>query len=383
MDKSFSLQFNPLTNVKSVKEYEEEISKLKMENFELKSQLAHSQVPKILYENKVHLDKKEEENKALLASLENSNRNFEALKSEKLNLEIKYNEEISMSIEKMALLEDENKRLVFRLEKLNKENIEMENRKDQLTFELQRKTNESMDIPNLRSLNDQLKYELEAKKTETDGIISELKYELEAKKTEMDQVISELQNERLKGKNSALVINDLKNTLNNCMQQCAEKEQGLKGFSHGLAKFKTLLLNQINLLNEALMKLNERLLNMKKTYYLSEDNKSFLNKLETRNLNDGITLLRDKTVEYHKRVEILKRELTDTTKSMANNKDRQIGETLNEFREQFNEAKKELMICRSYLEKKALENKNLKNLNSQLEYEIKKRGVAYPSVHIR
>ena len=50
-NKSFSLHFNPLTNVKCVKDYEEEIANLKAENFELKAQITHTNIPKVLYEN--------------------------------------------------------------------------------------------------------------------------------------------------------------------------------------------------------------------------------------------------------------------------------------------------------------------------------------------
>ncbi len=64
-EKSFSLNFQPIQNVKPIKEYEEEIMMLKNEVFDLKTQLTHGagNIPQILYENNIKVEELERNNK--------------------------------------------------------------------------------------------------------------------------------------------------------------------------------------------------------------------------------------------------------------------------------------------------------------------------------
>lgn len=119
MDKSFSLHFNPITDIKTIKEYEKELERLRSENFSIKHELAH------------YKSSKGEVSPDIKQLIEDSHRSIEILEREKALIVKKYEEDVKCTREKIQSMENENKRLVMCIEKLNSDNerMRMDNQK--------------------------------------------------------------------------------------------------------------------------------------------------------------------------------------------------------------------------------------------------------------
>lgn len=119
MDKSFSLHFNPITDIKTIKEYERELERLRSENFSIKHELSH------------YKSNKGEVSPDIKQLIEDSHRSIEILEREKALIAKKYEDDVKCTREKIMSMENENKRLVICIEKLNSDNerMKIENQK--------------------------------------------------------------------------------------------------------------------------------------------------------------------------------------------------------------------------------------------------------------
>ncbi|KAH9412150.1 hypothetical protein HK407_01g00420 [Ordospora pajunii] len=140
-ERSFSLQFNPLQRIKTVKEYENEIEELRNENFELKHQLLHykgqqgpaiqEDIQKLLVDSKRSIDILEEENEGLSKQVEEMSERIRRMISEREDVEKRLGMNVNEFYSKMKMLEEENGRLLKHLEGMNGMNakIRVENEK--------------------------------------------------------------------------------------------------------------------------------------------------------------------------------------------------------------------------------------------------------------
>lgn len=397
-NKSFSLQFNPLTNVKCVKDYEEEIAQLKTENFDLKAQLTHTNLPKVLYENKQEVDSLLSQKQNLQNAFENLKREYENLQQEKRLQENKFNQELLMSNERNSLLEDENKRLVLRMEKFNKEIQETGMAKNELN-ELR------MNIQNLEKRNEQNMYDYERHFSELKEQYENMKIaadeEIKCKNFEIENLKNKLEAAIQRERNGSFIISDLKATLNtqvkdkaifdNLQNEKQELENQLKNsqeiiektkkdqivYFNGMEKFRTAILQKLFDISKALVDLNEKLFKFKTFCFISDENKSLISKLKIKysNLNELIGFFKEKHAEIYRKMDVLRKEATSNgNKGGIDLKTQAI---LQEFRNQFGEAKNELMICKKYLEKKSIETKELKLENGKLLAELQKYNKNY------
>jgi hypothetical protein len=408
MEKSFSLHFNPLTNVKSVKDYEQEIHKLKTENFDLKSQLTHSNAPSQA-SNEI-LKNLETEKSQLLSKIENLKISLEAVNNDKRILENKYNQDIYINTEKIGLLEDENKRLILRMEKFNKE-----------IDDLQRLKNENSSLHNeimsLQNINNSLKSEFQNESNSLRSALQNLEKQNEQLKYECSKLESRNEAENLQRnyeiemKNANLMLTDLKNTLSNEIKEknrilsefnkamselkmkdqikenevskiseicisCSQKE--IKTYSLGMERFKSVISNKLSNVCSALQNINKRMESIKSNYTISEEHHKFLERIKAKgNINDIVSAAKAVIIDLNRKNEILRKEAADATFFAQNNKKFTDGKSnviLESLMNQFKEARKELDLCKSYLEKKALENKQLKIENSRLSSEAFKKA---------
>lgn len=405
--KSFSLQFNPLMNVKCVKDYEEEIAQLKSENFQLKTQLTHTNLPKVLYENQQEVESILRQKEELQNAFDNLNRAYENLGQEKRLLENKYSQEFSLFNEKNGILEDENKRLIMRLEKLNREIQETTNIKAELNRTASEANNLRESLLNLEKQNEQSRYDFEQQvqmmKGEFEQFRRDFENEVKNKEFEIETLKKKLELSIQKEKNSSFIISDLKATLNSQMkeksivdeiktsenmlrrqlEELKQKKQALetelresqetiekinkeyKVYLNGMDKFKSLILQKLSGVSNSLVDLNGKISMVKTFCYISEENRLLISKLRLKysNINDIVTFFKDKHAELYRRIESIKKDAAENTKNSIDKKTQAI---LIEFKNQFNEAKNELLVCKKYLEKKAAENKALKNENARL-----------------
>lgn len=418
-NRSFSLHFNPLTNVKCVKDYEEEIAHLKTENFELKAQLAHSNIPKVLYENKQEMDALLAQKQEIQNSLDSLSRAYESLGQEKRLLENKYNQDLAICNEKNSLLEDENKRLLLRLEKFNKEMQEAGMLKSEL-IDL-RST-----IQNLEKQNEQIRYEYENHYTEIkeeyESFKREAETEIKNRMFEIEGLQRKLDAAMQKDKNSSFIISDLKATLNAQMrdksaldemrtvettlraqiedlqrqkhdcefklkstQEVVEKiNREHRIYLNGMDKFKILILQKLSGVSANLVDLSEKFAQFRTFCYISDENKSLISKLKVRyaSLNDIIAFFKEKHAEIYRKMDVLKREALSAAQPPTNSKsgvEKRTQAILQELKNQFGEAKNELLICKKYLDKKAAENKVLRNENAKLVAELQKKNKLFAS----
>lgn len=408
-NKSFSLQFSPLTNVKCVKDYEEEIAQLKTENFSLKAQLTHTNLPKVLYESKQEIDAVMAQKQELQNTLENLNAAYENLVQEKRLAINKYVQELAACNEKNGMLEDENKRLFLRLEKFNKEIQEASNIKNELN-------SLRMTIQNLEKQAEQSKYEYERyfseMKDEYENYKREAENEIRVKVFEIENLNKKIETASQKEKNSSFIISDLKATLNAQMRDRSALddmrgiESVLRGqiedlqrqkqdyeFKHrtaqekidkiekdhkiyltGMEKFKLLIMQKLSGVSGSLVGLSEKFSEFRKLCYISDENMGLLGKLKVkyRNMNDIIGFFKEKHAEIYRKMDTLKKEIQ--TRPIKGVPDSKMQTVLLEIKNQFGEARNELMVCKNYLEKKANENKMLKNENARLTAELHKKG---------
>lgn len=162
MDKSFSLHFNPITDIKTIKEYEKELERLRSENFSIKHELSH------------YKSNKGEVSPEIKQLIEDSHRSIEILEREKALITKKYEEDVKCTREKILSMENENKRLVMCIEKLNNDNerIRMDNQKLNELISQQKSLDENDRVHSVHILaeNERLK-----------NLISQMEYEIKRK----------------------------------------------------------------------------------------------------------------------------------------------------------------------------------------------------------
>lgn len=417
MENSFSLEFNPLTNVKAVKEYEEEIQKLKRENFELKAHLTHvsahpatDNLPRILYEQNEKMAQIAGEKDEAVRQLREAQEMLGQLGQAKMLLENKYSQDVFANSEKAALLEDENKRLLLRVEKFNKEIGEVQKLRGMLSDAEKLNADYKNFIQNLESQIDQTKFDFNNQIQEYEARLEEMRHsDAASRKHEQESLRKMYDSEVTKNKNNTLMINDLKATVTNeirertrlqgelgsveerTRKECQEKiehmeshfrriQKECEGFAGGLNKFKTIISGKLRALSEEAGRLGERVLSTARECTISSENQKFIEKLKVRGpgVNTIIEDFRKIVLDAHRKIDVLRKEASDATFFAENNKktlETKTAKLLEEFHKQFGEAKTELSFCRRYLEKKSAENKSLKNENARLVREISLRPV--------
>ncbi|EEQ82431.1 hypothetical protein NCER_100844, partial [Vairimorpha ceranae BRL01] len=126
MENSFSLQFNKMTQLKTVQDYEAEITRLQNENWEIKHQLAFlksnaplnvdDDIQKLLYDSKTSIDILENENKNFQKQIDHLKEIIRSNGIEKEKMLKDYNDKINDTEGKLLSLEDENQRLITHIE---------------------------------------------------------------------------------------------------------------------------------------------------------------------------------------------------------------------------------------------------------------------------
>lgn len=401
MEQSFSLEFNPLMNVKSVKDYEQEITRLRSENFELKAKLTHvserDNLPKILYEQNEHFARLEQARNELAKQNEELQQKIEMILQEKAKIEARYNADIITGNERTSMLEDENKRLLLRLERTNKELMEYEGFRGRFK-ELDELNNEyKAYIQNEEKKHEQERFEYARQVEILQNRINELMGEEDRKTADKSKEIMSLRQlleaEVNKNKNNLLIITDLKKTIKQEVDEKRERlneaerkihsyneliqKQQREGriYQGGMEKFGSILSEKLENVRKKLAHISESVIQLENACNISADNQRFLEraKIKTREPNGIVTSLKSIIGDTHRKLEVLKREARDATFFAENSKKQHAARTmkvLEDFRVQFAAAKEELLECRRYLEKKASENKELKNENSKLKREL-------------
>ncbi|KAI5168661.1 hypothetical protein PAEPH01_0314 [Pancytospora epiphaga] len=400
MENSFSLEFNPLTNVRAVKEYEEEIQRLKREVFELKTRLTHTSshpaaenFPKLLYEQNERLAQVSQEKLSAEKQLEETRAMLNQTAQDKMLIENKYNQDIFAANDKIALLEDENKRLLLRIEKLVKEaqdigGLRTSNQELEVAC-----TNYKNFINNLESQLEQTKYEFNKQIQEYEGRLEEMRQygqtDANNKRYEVESLRKQLEKEVSSNKNNQLIINDLKETASseikernrlqkelnaveskqNTMEHRISKE--CEAFVSGMGRFKTLMKEKLDGINRGMEALDTRLDVVLQKTVLSAENIAFVTRMKIvyESYDDLVRGFKGIISELFKKTELFKKEASDATFFAENNQKHMENKTLKlleEFHKQFSEAKTELSFCKKYLVKKSEENKNLKNENIRL-----------------
>ncbi|KAL6122126.1 hypothetical protein NUSPORA_00865 [Nucleospora cyclopteri] len=447
-ERSFSMAFNPITNIKTIREYEEEIRILKEEVFELKTQLSHggqntSNVPKMLYENSRKTDELEKENKILASTISSLKNQLMDLNNEKTILLNRQEQMQFVSGEKKSLLEDENKRLLHKLSKSSKteeqlrniivnlesdikmlkeqgsssftneimgyrnalEEIKGENRRlkeacnnlninnNQLNEEINGLRNENMSLNNeIESARSQI---LNAHSSMCENIsLRKMIDDLNNYRNSNSQQIQILEQRKLELKeNLSKAVNDCKamrseisslEDKNSCLKKEVEEgKKGLENYSVGMKKFKEIILEKISFLGEKVKVVDNKTCLISDKYFVNKENRLFLLKMfsssefadfrgNKNNLNDVFAAIKtfvQKTRREQKNLMSQKAVLENENKDMkffGKNK------LLMELQEKITEAVSELNIYRNYMEKKAKENKELKNENLKLKAEQNK-----------
>lgn len=150
---SFSLQFNPLQRIRTVKDYEREIEELKNENFELKHKMSHyraagsaggiqEDIHKLLLDSKRSIDILEGENEGLNKEVGRVKEEIRRMEEERRATETKLGGVLQGYMDKVSMLEDENNRLLQHLEGVNESNGKLRNENCRLGEQL----NESKNI---------------------------------------------------------------------------------------------------------------------------------------------------------------------------------------------------------------------------------------------
>lgn len=394
-------------NVKSVKDYEQEIEQLRAENFELKTRLTHApggdNIPKILYEQSEQFTRLEQAREELARQNEELRQALNRLSQEKLELEKGYNNGLLANSERMGLLEDENKRLLLRLERSNKEISEAEQLKG-LLRESERLNNEYKSyIQNAECKWEQERFEhkreIESLQSRTSEIRAAYERQISDKASEVMNLRKVLDAEINRNKSNSLIITDLKTTLSNELRnkenlnkelermkelghKASEMEEYIQNqkregqvYLAGMEKLKKIVTEKLLSILKKLDLLSEMVQDLSKTSTLSPENQRFLQKLKVTPgpINNVVMGFRTILKEAYSKIDVLKREAKDATFFAESNRRQQttkVVRVLEEFKVQFSAAKSELLECRKYLEKKALENKELRSENARLKKDI-------------
>ncbi|ORD94811.1 hypothetical protein ECANGB1_2341 [Enterospora canceri] len=271
-----------MNNMKSVKEYDAEIKQLKEEVFDLKTQLAQNNnvnatnIPKMLYENSnvvEELNKKtfrlENENKQLRENMEIYKNNLGILCNEKAEIENKLKETETAADERIGLLEDENRRLLNRLNKIQSNETQL--RSIIVGLENEARSNASSnesrlhgfqsEILNMRNENEILK----AKASD----LSHLRKQLDEYSREMS---------RLEDRNNQIITEN--NDLNNEINKLKIENQGMNNSNMTAVTNNRMVINDLNQKNEQLMNENRNLV------------------LKIESANENVKFLEEKLASY-------------------------------------------------------------------------------------
>ncbi|ORE00225.1 hypothetical protein A0H76_1903 [Hepatospora eriocheir] len=397
-DKSFSLQFNPIANVKSVKEYEEEINTLKNEVFELKTQITHgtANVPKILYENNLKVTELAQENNRLketINNLQNAINNFEGentrLSEQLKNVEFVYNE-------KIELLRVENRKLIGRIEKLNNNAIELSQLKGTLSEQKGNSEQLKNIVIELEKQIEILKIEKEERDNEIYSCQSKIRaLELEIDEKNMNKTLEDecykrkFENELETNNRQERFISDLKEKINQLVNDKNRIESGnysierqrqlietlerqnnfyftkFYEISNSMGNIKTVFLNKVSEFKVKTDQLEQVINNIKKSMIIEPDNIRILRKLNIRetNINKIMSCMKDIINSKTKEIHVLETELKDTSTVFKSGH----GKLIENLKLRIKDGLKELETCREYLKKKSDENKTLKTDISKLK----------------
>lgn len=272
MENSFSLQFNKMTQLKTVQDYESEIARLQNENWEIKHQLAYlksnsaasvdEDIQKLLYDSKTSIDILESENKNFQKQIEHMKEIIRSNNVEKEKLLKDFNDRINDTEGKLSSLEDENQRLISHIENMkNKyEKIVQEHKicekdkqeQNNLLIELNNIRNE---INYLRNENNNLRLENSNMKNEYNNVNTNImnlqneNYNLKNDKltyfSEGEKLLKE--NENLQNQYRILcdernnlinLNNDFKRRLSQAEEECKEYERRINILNNDLGNVK-------------------------------------------------------------------------------------------------------------------------------------------------
>ncbi|KMV66710.1 hypothetical protein M970_010390 [Encephalitozoon cuniculi EcunIII-L] len=199
---SFSLQFNPLQRIRTVKDYEREIEELRNENFEIKHQLSHykasstgniqEDIQKLLLDSKRSIDILEGENEELSRRIEGMEEMAARLRKEKEDAEAKLGSSLQEYLNKISMLEEENGRLLKHLENVNGVNAKLREENGMLSECFNRSKNA---IDEHKSLIEKMGHEKEEKAQIEKELLSYKNALLNSNK-EKDQIAYERERER-------------------------------------------------------------------------------------------------------------------------------------------------------------------------------------------
>ncbi|KAG5858887.1 hypothetical protein KMI_10g15860 [Encephalitozoon hellem] len=199
---SFSLQFNPLQRIKTVKDYEKEIEELRNENFEIKHQLSHykassggniqEDIQKLLLDSKRSIDILEGENEELSKQVERMDEMVRKARKEKESAEAKLKEDLEGCLNKISMLEEENGRLLKHLESVNGVNAKLREENGMLEECFNRSKNA---IDEQKSLIEKMESEKE-ERSQVEKELMSYKNALLNSNKEKDQIMYERERER-------------------------------------------------------------------------------------------------------------------------------------------------------------------------------------------
>lgn len=383
------MAFSPMSNVKTIREYDGEIERLKEEIFELKTQLANntynhgnsSNIPKILYEssNKVdELTRKIEMRNNQVNELEGDviryKEEIDALKginSHQSGLIEEYKTKMNdMEIfhrENTALLEDENKRLMNRLNKQQNNESQLKSIIVSLESTIKDGSESSFnlneELQNLKMEKSMIQGKMQQIEGEINRLISEngeLRNRLIDMQNESHNSEGSMRNQLvdLKENNRALTsqLERKGATVEELQAKIKTTSSQLTTYSNGMVKFKSALMKQLGAINDKIQVAEGEMKKLKEKFEMTEETRGFLikNNIDpATSVNTWITKIKSSI-----------RQLKSTTSGPAVN--------MGNLKERIGEAMKELEICRDYMTKKAKENKELKNTNAKLEGERRK-----------
>ena len=397
------MAFNPIANVKTVREYENEVKQLKEEIFELKTQMVgnnSTNIPKILYEasnNASEMNSKiedllrkinllEKENHTLLDTNNTYKEQMDELNKQKFKNET----EIQKYKERILFLEDENKRLFFKLNKTqsnesqlrsivnsiegNMKELKSANStfsndinyyKTQMTVfqgEINTLNNEIIAVNNeneiLKQNNHELNDQVFKLKNEIDNMNkkqNEILNSFSCTNSSFNSVKQQLEKTIFEQKEK---LNSNKNEIEDLLNCKKQYMANLINFKNGMKTFRKITMESIYKITEKIQNLNSKVdvfannfrLNKKCKEILEERN--FLKKFA--NINDLILFFVKNETKVAEKTEI------------------RVTKRIDNIKEQIKEAMSELNIFKEYMQKKAIENKDLKKSNAKLLNESSK-----------
>lgn len=369
-----SISFNPIVGTKSVKDYEVEMKKLKDEIFDLKNQLmsvnrSHiCNVPEIIYKNTevyneyrgkiLELENRLSEKENDIVMLKDQ---LEEITNEKKLIDAKYSD-------KIAVLEDENKRLIFRLTKMQSNENQLKSIINSLETNLQNNMTQShTNINNLVEENSVLN----GKMTELYDELKKVSNENVQFKTEYESIVSKFHTEISHLKNQLIhkqnVIQEQEYAKEMILKEHENNLINLNTYINGMHKFKDILIERLRIIDEKSQFINKEIDNFTTQCRLTPESKEYLascNIVNTNMVNINELVLKFKAYAFQLTEDKVKLELKQNQISNLNIKD-----IVDNLKDRIKSALEELNVCKGYMEKKAKENKLLKNEKAKLEAE--------------